>query len=102
MLFLGTLFHVKITRTGADFTIGIQFASRILGAMTQWCYIGTRDIWSRVIRSPYCTTVKTVQQQTPCTGGQARVSQRLGIVCEAPSGSGHMITSKPSRLNSLT
>ena len=79
-----------------------QFASRILGAMTQSCYIGTRDIRSRVIRSPYCTTVKTVQQQNPCTGGQARVSQRLGIVCEAPSGSGHMITSKPSRLNSLT
>ena len=31
-----------------------QFASRILGAMTQSCYIGTRDIRSRVIRSPYC------------------------------------------------
>ena len=31
-----------------------QFASRILGAMTQSCYIGTHDIWSRVIRSPYC------------------------------------------------
>ena len=32
-----------------------QFASRILGAMTQSCYIGTRVIRSRVIRSPYCT-----------------------------------------------
>ena len=32
-----------------------QFASRILGAMTQSCYIGTRDIRSRVIRGPYCT-----------------------------------------------
>ena len=31
-----------------------QFASRILGAMTQSCHIGTRDIWSRVIRGPYC------------------------------------------------
>ena len=33
-----------------------QFASRILGAMTQSCYIGTRDIRSRVIRGPYCIT----------------------------------------------
>ena len=31
-----------------------QFASRILGAMTQSCYIGTRDIRSRVIRGLYC------------------------------------------------
>ena len=31
-----------------------QFAWRILGAMTQSCYIGTRDIRSRVIRGPYC------------------------------------------------
>ena len=31
-----------------------QFASQILGAMTQSCYIGTCDIRSRVIRSPYC------------------------------------------------
>ena len=31
-----------------------QFASRILGAMTQSCYIGTCDIRSRVIRGPYC------------------------------------------------
>ena len=31
-----------------------QFASQILGAMTQLCYIGTRDIRSRVIRGPYC------------------------------------------------
>ena len=60
MLFLGTLFHVKITRTGADFTIGDpQFASRILGAMTQSCYIGTRDIRSRVIRGLYCTSDKS-------------------------------------------
>ena len=35
-----------------------QFASRILGAMTQSCYIGICDIRSRVIRGPYCT-VKT-------------------------------------------
>ena len=34
-----------------------QFASRIWGAMTQSCYIGTRDIWSRVIRGPYCTRI---------------------------------------------
>ena len=33
-----------------------QFASRILGAMTQSCYIGTRDIRSRVIRGLYCIT----------------------------------------------
>ena len=33
-----------------------QFASQILGAMTQSCYIGTRDIRSRVIRGPYCIT----------------------------------------------
>ena len=33
-----------------------QFASRILGAMTRSCYIGTRDIGSRVIRGPYCTS----------------------------------------------
>ena len=32
-----------------------QFASRILGAMTQSCYIGTRDIRSRVIRGLYCS-----------------------------------------------
>ena len=31
-----------------------HFASRILGAMTQSCYIGTRDIRSRVIRGLYC------------------------------------------------
>ena len=34
-----------------------QFASRILGAMTQSCYIGTRDIWSRVIRGLYCIKI---------------------------------------------
>ena len=34
-----------------------QFASRILGAMTQSCYIGTCDIRSRVIRGPYCMYV---------------------------------------------
>ena len=37
-----------------------QFASRILGAMTQSCYIGTRDIRSRVIRGPYCMYVGIV------------------------------------------
>ena len=31
-----------------------QFASQILGAMTQSCYIGTCDIRSCVIRGPYC------------------------------------------------
>ena len=31
-----------------------QFASRILGAITQSCYIGTGDIRSRVIRGLYC------------------------------------------------
>ena len=35
-----------------------QFASRILGAMTQSCYIGTRDIRSRVIRGPYCIFIE--------------------------------------------
>ena len=35
-----------------------QFASRILGAMTPSCYIGTRHIRSRVIRGPYCTYFK--------------------------------------------
>ena len=35
-----------------------QFASRILGAMTQSCYIGTRDIRSRVIRGPYCIVIR--------------------------------------------
>ena len=34
-----------------------QLASRILGAMSQSCYIGTRDIPSRVIRGPYCITM---------------------------------------------
>ena len=40
-----------------------QFASRILGAMTQSCYIGTRDIRSRVIRGLYCSlmTLRTRQ-----------------------------------------
>ena len=37
-----------------------QFASRILGAMTQSCYIGTRDIRSRVIRGPYCIYIKNL------------------------------------------
>ena len=34
-----------------------QFASRILGAMTQSCYIGTCDIRSRVIRGLYCSMI---------------------------------------------
>ena len=37
-----------------------QFASRILGAMTQSCYIGTRDIRSRVRRGPYCILTQMV------------------------------------------
>ena len=37
-----------------------QFASRILGAMTQSCYSGTRDIRSRVIRGPYCTLLSII------------------------------------------
>ena len=42
-----------------------QFASRILGAMTQSCYIGTRVIRSRVIRSPYCIFI---QENASCLG----------------------------------
>ena len=34
-----------------------HFASRILGAMTQSCYIGTHDIRSRVIRGLYCMII---------------------------------------------
>ena len=41
-----------------------QFASRILGAMTQSCYIGTRDIRSRVIRGPYCIYFSWNQSST--------------------------------------
>ena len=43
----------------------LQFASRILGAMTQSCYIGIRDIRSRVIRGLYCTYVSFRSDQ-PC------------------------------------
>ena len=43
-----------------------QFASRILGAMTQSCYIGTRDIRSRVIRGLYCITYNTAMTVTEC------------------------------------
>ena len=42
-----------------------QFASQILGAMTQSCYIGTRDIRSRVIRGPYCIRINTHSLQEP-------------------------------------
>ena len=83
MLFLGTLFHVKITRTGADFTIGIHnFASRILGAMTQSCYIGTRDIRSRVIRSPYCTVkMASLHWDSPqMTFVQAEFYKKLNVL----------------------
>ena len=41
-----------------------QFASRILGAMTQSCYIGTRDIRSHVIRGPYCITWQERRRNT--------------------------------------
>ena len=55
MLFLGTLFSRENNTHGSRFhERDPQFASRILGAMTQSCYIGTRDIRSRVIRGPYC------------------------------------------------
>ena len=54
-----TLFQVIITRTGTELIFlsnwDPQFASRILGAMTQSCYIGTRGIRNRVKRGPYCT-----------------------------------------------
>ena len=39
-----------------------HFASRILGAMTQSCYIGTRDIRSRVIRGLYCTYYSSIMR----------------------------------------
>ena len=42
-----------------------QFASRILGAMTQSCYIGTRDIRSRVIRGLYCILLFKTGQLGP-------------------------------------
>ena len=38
-----------------------QFASQILGAMTQSCYVGTRDIRSHIIRGPYCTAWYPIQ-----------------------------------------
>ena len=44
-----------------------QFASQILGAMTQSCYIGTRDIRSRVIRGPYCIYVCLPSGITKCS-----------------------------------
>ena len=43
-----------------------QFASRILRAMTQSCYIGTRDIRSRVIRGPYCSYQILYMKRQPC------------------------------------
>ena len=55
---LGDTFSRENNTHGSRFhDRGPQFASRILGAMTQSCYIGTRDIRSRVIRSPYCIVV---------------------------------------------
>ena len=42
-----------------------QFASRISGALTQSCYIGTRDIRSRVIRGPYCISYKIAHRSMP-------------------------------------
>ena len=81
-----------------------QFASRILGAMTQSCYIGTRDIRSRVIRGPYCIYLHTVKchynachyntnasltrsilgsQTAPtCPHDHPRVAQHMGYRCE--------------------
>ena len=54
---LGDTFSRENNTHGSRFHVrDPQFASRILGAMTQSCYIGTRDIRSRVIRGPYCIT----------------------------------------------
>ena len=55
---LGDTFSRKNNTHGSRFhDRDPQFASRILGAMTQSCYIGTRDIRSRVIRGPYCISI---------------------------------------------
>ena len=45
-----------------------QFASQILGAMTKSCYIGTRDIWSRVIRGLYCILFRPRYFNPLCAG----------------------------------
>ena len=62
-----------------------QFASRILGAMTQSCYIGTRDIRSRVIRGLYCIYVSKltiIGSDNGLSPGrcQATTSTNAGIV----------------------
>ena len=60
-----------------------QFASRILGAMTQSCYIGTRDIRSRVIRGLYCIKVTvSCWQWWMMTFAKWKIMQTLsGIHC---------------------
>ena len=68
-----------------------QFASWILGAMTQSCYIGTRDIRSRVIRGPYSTckmTVTSVWYSLDCTGKGHCIPRphRWAIECLLPEG----------------
>ena len=56
---LGDTFSRENNTHGSRFHDGDpQFAPQILGAMTQSCYIGTRDIRNRVIRGLYCTTLK--------------------------------------------
>ena len=52
---LGDTFSLENNTHGSRFhDRDPHFASQILGAMTQSCYIGTRDIRSRVIRGLYC------------------------------------------------
>ena len=58
-----------------------QIASRILGAMTQSFYIGTRDIRSRVIRGPYCIwvgaywfSVTSLSKWPPCDFDQCSIA----------------------------
>ena len=54
---LGDTFSLENNTHGSQFhDRDPQLASQILGAKTQSCYIGTRDIRSRVIRGPYCTS----------------------------------------------
>ena len=57
-----------------------QFASRILGAMTQSCYIGTRDIRSRVIRGLYCTCIT-------CCWGEAFSTKSATSIAQTHHGS---------------
>ena len=61
-----------------------QFASRILGAMTQSCYIGTRDIRSRVIRGLYCICqIKTADALVPRNSSEISHSPQILARCRA-------------------